>query len=138
MAIPRKHKMGGSISAPGEYRVTVEKMEEGISKKSQKRMLTVFFVTRDEKRIKGFYVAGLKWHMDALADLKIACGLTAADVAGKLIGKELGIAVGEQEPNAEGRVFMQIEGYGKATEVGGSGMTESDFASPLPDDGVPF
>lgn len=151
MAIARNYRQAGLIDAPGEYKVSVEKVEVVTSSKG-KRMLKITFITADERRIRGFYVAGLKWHMDALRDLNIACGLKPDDVSTKLMGLSCGIAVGEGKVSDSGHAFMQIEGYGKASDVsnspppspadfspgGGTAATASDFALSLPDDGVPF
>lgn len=135
MAIERKHKGGGAnsgrIDKIGDYIVTVEEAKTGLSSKKDK-MLTITFVTDDEKRIRGYYVGKHKFMMDALADLKASCGLKATDHHDGLIGKKLGIAVGAQDPTEDGKVFMQIEGYGKVTEVNaGTTAAPSDFGDDL-------
>lgn len=137
MSIERKHTGHASnrIDMAGEYRVTVQKTEVKPTKNGGKRMLVVTFVTDDEKEINGYYVQTLKWHIEALSDLKIACGLSAKSSTDLLMGKRLGIAVGEQTPQEDGRIFMQVEGYGKESDVDG-------FVEKLPfeknDDEVPF
>lgn len=134
MTIVRTYKAQGSvgrIDKPGEYKVTVEKTEAGPSK-SGKKMLTITFVTDDEKRIKGYYVRALEWHMKALADCKIALGLKGDSPAELMVGKRCGIAVGAQAPTEDGRTFMQIEGYGKEADVEGHVHDTSSF------DDVPF
>lgn len=122
MAIQRNHKgnggSAGRIDKPGEYAVTVEKVDIGKSK-SGKDMLTVTFTTDDDKSIRGYYVRSLDWHMEALKDLKSCCGLKPEVGIESLINKRCGLAVGEQTPNAEGKIFMTIEGYGKESDVAG-------------------
>lgn len=137
MAIPRNHRISGYIDEVGEYRVKVEQMLEGLSSKN-KKMLTVTFVTDDEKRIKGFYVKELKFHMSALKDLKLACGLTEKDPASSLLGKRCGIAVGQQKPNDDGRVFMTIEGYGPEKDAPAADGLPNDIKEPEETDNVPF
>lgn len=138
---------GSYINQPGEYRVRVEKLETGLSKKGDK-MLTVFFKTNDDQGIRSFFVQKLPQHLKALAALKFACGKTEADRAETLIGRECGILVEPQKPNQDtGRVFMNIVGYGLSSQVGEMGgqqqqpSGESDFAPsspPYPGDDVPF
>jgi hypothetical protein len=94
-------------------------------------MLTVTFVTRDERTIRSYFVKDLQFHMSALAELKKASGLPSAEPAEKLVGKEVGILVEPQAPDERGRVFMQIVGYGTKAEVqagadGGFGQTSND------------
>ncbi len=120
MAIQRNNNTGsgGRIDKPGDYAVTVEKTETGKSK-SGKSMLTVTFITDDEKRIRGYYCKGVDFHMKALSDLKIALGLKADSPAENMIDKRCGIAVDEQAPGEDGKVWMTISGYGKESEVDG-------------------
>lgn len=135
MAIARNHKAGGSgagrIDKPGEYVVSVEKTEVGKSK-SGKAMLTVTFVTDDDRRIRGYYVRDLDFHMKALADCKVALGLKADTSSDQMVGKRCGIAVGEQAPNEEGRIFMTIEGYGKEADVDGYAPAIKDASDEIP------
>lgn len=138
MPIQRNVANGGnSIKHPGEYRVRVVKLETGMSK-SQKPMLTVTFQTLDEMQLKGYFCKGLAWHMKNLAVLKECAGLKPDSPAENLHGLEVGILVEPREPDEQGRVFMDIAGFGKAHEVGaveGGG----DFAGRQPgDDSVPF
>lgn len=128
---------GNYIESPGEYRVTVTKTETGHSK-SQKKMLTVTFTTRDDKSIRGFYVGRVQFHMKNLEQLKTACGLLPAASADQLVGKECGILVEAQEPDAStGRVYMQITGYGKASDVGTPGDA-AEQSNTVHDDDIPF
>lgn len=134
---------GNRIDAPGEYKVRVKKMETRLTKESQKPMLVVTFETDDEKVIDGFYVKDLKFHMVNLKELKLACGLKADASHELLLGKELGILVDRQKPQDDGTVFMQIAGYGKASDVSvppptsfagsdsGSGMIGDDSSIPF-------
>lgn len=134
MAIERNHKgfdSKGRIDKAGEYVVTIEKLETGHSK-SGKEMLTITFVTDDEKRIKGYYVRTLEWHMKALNDLKVACGLDPKLPSQNLFKKRCGIAVGEQSPTEDGKIFMQIEGYGKETDVEGHMATPGGYSDEVP------
>jgi hypothetical protein len=146
MAIARTFRgAAGQIDRAGEYRVTVEKMEVGKSK-SGKPMLTLTFCTDEERRIKGYYVQSLVFHMKALDELKLACGLLATAPADQLVGKRCGIAVGEQPPTQDGKVFMQIEGYGKEQDAevipygegGGLHPFGGMQGGAVSDDNVPF
>ncbi len=119
MAIQRNAAtgQGNSIREPGEYRVKVAELTTGLSK-AGKAMLTVTFQTADERKIRAYFVRELAFHMKALAEVKVAAGLKADAAAENLMGREIGILVEAGEPNPEnGRVFMQIVGYGPASEV---------------------
>lgn len=125
---------GSYVNEPGEYLVEVNSTKAGKSKKG-KPMLTVEFETEDGKTIAGYYVRELAFHMKALEALKVACGLKVTEPADNLIGKKCGILVEPQEANSEtGKVFMQIVGYGKASEVGHSQPQPTEIAS----EDVPF
>lgn len=132
---------GNFIKEPGEYVAKILETKAGMSKNG-KKMLTVLFHTKDERQIKSYFVGELAFHMKALAALKVASGLEETDRAERLIGRECGILVEPQEPDSQtGRVFMQITGYGKASDVTGinSKAGPSDFDPPPPgDDDVPF
>lgn len=119
MAIARNANDGGNfIKEPGEYKVFVREITTGMSK-SNKPMLTVTFHTSDEKAIRAYFVKELAFHMKALEQLKIACGIKVTESAENLVGKECGILVEAQNPDANGRVFMQINGYGPVGDVAG-------------------
>ena len=135
MAIERKHKGGGKrIDVVGDYRVKIVKTSSGMSK-GGKPMLTVTFETDDEKQINGYYCRHLTFHMAALKDLKVACGLKDDAAADMLVGLRCGIAVGEQAPAEDGTIFMQVEGYDKESAVPGA----PGEVSPKPSDmEVPF
>lgn len=132
MGIQRNAGGGGNfISDPGEYVVRIGETKTGLSK-GGKPMLTVSFVTRDERQIRSYFVKDLNFHMSALKELKKASGLPEGEPAEKLIGREVGILVEPQAPDAQGRVFMQIVGYGTKGDVQGG---ETGFAQT---DEVPF
>lgn len=141
MAIARNAASGSYIDRKGEYRAKVTEAKSGMSK-TGKRMLTVTFMTTDERSIKSFFVQELIFHMKSLTALKIAAGLTERDTADRLVGREVGILVEPQKPNQEGRVFMHVVGYGPASDVTENSYGEGppdDFMPPPPgDDEVPF
>lgn len=117
MAIERKHKgTGNNITQPGEYLVTVIEVKTMMSKKD-KPMCVVTFETAEEQKINGYYVRDLKFHMAALNDLKVACGLAQGLPADALVGRKCGIAVGNGKARDDGSHFMSIEGYGKPEQV---------------------
>lgn len=118
MSIPRNAGgQGNFVKEPGEYVVRVKECRMGESK-SHKPMLTVVFQTVDEKLINGYFVQNLNFHISALRKLKEACGLSPnTDASDKLVGKTCGILVEAQEPDVNGRTFMSICGYDKASEV---------------------
>lgn len=135
MAIAKNAGGGGNfIKEAGEYKVKVLEIKTGLSKKG-KPMLTVAFETTEEKKIAGYYVKDLTMHMQALAALKVACGLKVTDSADNLVGKECGILVEMQEPDADGRTFASICGYGKASQV--EHLAPTTMKSDA-DDQVPF
>lgn len=137
MAIERKHKAtGGNINAPGEYVVTITDVKSTMSKK-EKPMCVVTFETADEKKINGYYVRDLKFHMVALKDLKLACGLKETDSAMDLVGKKCGIAVGEGKADEHGKHFMSIEGYGTVDQVE-QAKGEASFSSNADLSEIPF
>lgn len=148
MAIARNAGGGGKfVSEPGEYKVTVEKIEMKTPKKEKldpktnkpmkRQMLVVHFVTEEEQEIAGYYVKDVPFHMAALAQLKSACGLEPNQSSDELIGKQCGILVEMGEPNEQGRSFAQIVGYGPADQVGEPRATgETTDMSNL--DEVPF
>lgn len=132
MAIARNHKgFGNRIDKPGEYVVTVEKVDIGKSKKGD-AMLTVTFVTAEDKQIQGYYVKSKIWAMKALAECKVALGLKEDSAAENMVGKKCGIAVGEGNVREDGSHFMQIEGYGKESEVEGHMDTPGGFSDEVP------
>lgn len=116
MAIERKYKGSKFIDEPGEYVVSIKNLEVGKSTKGD-QMLTVTFATDDERTIKSFFVRKLAFHIRQLTDLKLSAGLTETEDAMNLVGKRVGIAVDEQEPNEKGQVFMRITGFGKEADV---------------------
>jgi hypothetical protein len=132
MPIQRNAGGGGNyISDPGEYVVRIAETKTGLSK-GGKPMLTVEFHTRDERQIRSYFVKELAFHMKALAELKAAAGVPATEPAEKLVGREVGVLVEPQAPDSQGRVFMQIVGYGPKADVQGA----SGFAPST--DEVPF
>lgn len=124
MAIERNVTTSGDfIDAPGEYQVTVQAATLGASKYG-KDMLTVILETDDGRTIRSFFIKGSKAQMENLEKLKNACGLQLdcpADIlferGDAFVGCRLGIAVDAGKPNKEGRVFMQVVGYGPADKV---------------------
>lgn len=117
MAIERNAGSSGSfINAPGEYLVKVTETKTGMSK-AGKPMLTVTFETDTECSIKSYFVKTLAFHMKALEQLKLACGIKMNEPADNLIGLYCGILVEANEPTDTGKVFMGIVGYGKGTDV---------------------
>lgn len=113
MAIERKYT--GTMTEqmePGEHRVTITDIKFGKSK-AGKPMWTITYTNANGAQIKGFYVPEVKFHLRQLKDVKAACGLAETATPDQLMGKRLGIAVEEQEPNQDGAVFMRISGYGK-------------------------
>jgi hypothetical protein len=122
MAIKRNAAPSGSyIKSPGEYRVKVVETKVGLNKKG-KNMLTVTFRTKDDLEIAGYFVQGLPFHVHNLKELKTACGLAHDKQADQLVGRECGILVEAQEPDANGRVFMSITGYDSSDKVSGEAM----------------
>lgn len=117
MAIQIKQSSSNRISEPGEYVVEVIEVLKGTTKKTGKPMAIVTFETADKKLIRGYYVKDLTFHMDALADLKAACGLSKEVNSGHLLDCKLGIAVVKGKADPQGRVFMEIAGYGKTSDV---------------------
>lgn len=137
MAIERKHKAtGGSITQPGEYVVTITDVKSTMSKK-EKPMCVVVFEAQDEKKINGYYVKDIKFHMAALKDLKLACGMKETDSAMDLVGKKCGIAVGEGKVREDGSHFMSIEGYGTVAQVE-TAKADASFITDGAIEGVPF
>jgi hypothetical protein len=136
MAIKRNAAPSSFIKTAGEYRVKVIETKMGMSK-TNKPMLTVTFQTADEKSISGYFVQGLDFHRHVMKELKLAAGLKVEDHHENLVGKEVGIAVELQEPDANGRTFAQITGYGPASEVAGFAGGEAGGAKKF-DDEVPF
>lgn len=116
MAIKRNFAGGSSEMANGEHKCTITDLKVGKSK-AGKPMLTVTFTNDNDESVKGFYVLENKVAQIKIKELKVACGL-APDADGMLLnGKRCGIAVEKGEPNAEGKSFMQIVGYGKESDV---------------------
>lgn len=128
MAISRN--AGGPTNglSPGEYVVTVSRVELKESAKKDP-MLVVHFKTKDDRRIAAYFVKKYPHMLASLKTLMACCGVTATD---DLMGKECGIAVEAGRNKDNGQAFMHIVGYGKASEVTGS------FATSDADDGVPF
>lgn len=139
MAIQKiEGNFGSFISEPGEYLVEVNSSKAGKSKKG-KAMLTVEFESEDGKTIAGYFVKELAFHMKALEQLKLACGLKVTDSADELIGKKCGILVEPQPPNPEtGKVFMSIVGYGKAADVAPNPKGQETHAKKSEEEQVPF
>lgn len=129
MAIARNAGgLGKYIKEDGEYAVRVKETKAGLAK-SGKRMLTVIFQAHDEKEIAGYFVQELGFHMKALEELKLACGLKITDAHDHLVGKECGILVEMGDPDDKGRAFASIVGYGKISDLGGGG---DPVAAPVP------
>lgn len=138
MAIDRNAgSLGNFVNQPGEYRVKVTETKTGMSK-SQKPMLTVTFQTHSELSIRGYFVKTLTFHMKALEALKVACGMKVTEPADNLVGKECGILVEAQEPDANGKVFMTISGYGPAAQVTCEPSQPGGFAPSDASDNIPF
>lgn len=126
MGIERNAGGGSFIKHPGEYRVRVTLLTEGLSKKGQP-MLTVTFQTENEETIKGYFVKTLGFHMKNLKELKKACGVSETTPAAELLNRECGILVEADEPDPEtSRVFLSISGYGPASAVSESGFAQGD------------
>lgn len=130
MPIEKKYSGSSSTMDPGEHRVVITEVQVGVSK-SGKQMLTVVFQNDREQRIKSYYVRELVYHIKQLTDLKISCGLTEKSPAEELLHKRCGILVDPREPNEEGRVFMNIAGYGKESDVTDGGHTSTKDEIPF-------
>lgn len=137
MAIQRNAVTSGGkrISEPGEYRVHITELKTKASKKGDP-MLVVTFQTEDEKEICGYFVKKYAFQMKALAALKQACGLKDTDSADKLIAKECGLLVESGETNEKGHTFMEIVGYGPASDAASS-QQAPEFKSDA-DENIPF
>jgi hypothetical protein len=126
MAIQSKFRGGGNrISVPGEYVVEITKASAGMSK-SNKPMLTVTFQNFQQEEISGYYLRELHFHMIQLKELKEACGLDGGSPAENLVGKNCGILVEAGNTDDKGRTFMQITGYGKASDVSSQPLPHHD------------
>lgn len=134
MAIQRKQYGGApqgkskNIRTPGEYvvrvadaKVTMTKSKIGKDGKPTKprRMRVLTFETLDgqELRINSYHVEELDFQMEAYKDCAVACGCSPESRADELLDKRCGIAVEAQKPTEDGKVFMQIVGYGRASDV---------------------
>ncbi len=123
MPITRKQYGQGSknINAPGEYVVTVIETKMTMTKakedKPARPMRIVVLETPQGQKINGYYVGELAFHMEALKDLKVACGLKPDSNSDDLVGERCGIAVEAQLPGPDGKVFMTIAGYGSVKDV---------------------
>lgn len=122
----------GYIREPGEYVVEVVSATEGQSK-GGKPMLTVTFRTSDGKEISSRFVKGVEFHVEALGHLKSSAGV-AGQTAAALVGKKVGILVEPQEPTPDGKTYMQVAGYGKASDVSASAAPSGGYH----EDNVPF
>lgn len=112
------HSPSNRIDGPGDYVVTITAVNNVLTKISRKPMLVVEMETEDEKKIRDHFVLSLDFRMKALQSLKAAVGLgPEVKDPGALVGKQCGIAVAAKPPNDEGRIYMEIVGYGKSSDV---------------------
>lgn len=139
MAIQRNAGGGGNfIREPGEYKVRVHEIKTAATKEKKLPMLVVTFQSDDEKLISDRFVKSLPFRMKALEELKVAAGLKLSDHQDELLGKEVGILVELQDPTPDGKVFTQITGYGKASDVAAPPAGDGSSRDPGTDDRVPF
>ncbi len=116
MAISKTFIGSTKVMLPGEHIVTIVDVNVGKSKKGQP-MLTITFENDDGQKIRGYYVKGLDFHQTQLQALKTACGLKGETASDELLALKCGIAVDQNEPTEDGKIFMRIVGYGPAAEV---------------------
>lgn len=110
---------GNFVNEPGEYLVCVTEASMKKTKTPPPRdMRVVTFQTMEEKEIRAYFVRDVTFHTSAMEQLKLACGLKVNDHPDQLMGKTCGILVEAGRPTDEGRVFMQIVGYGPESQVG--------------------
>lgn len=129
MAIQRKQYGGqqsNNITEPGEYVVKIidkkltmskAKVDKDGKEKPPRPMVVLTFETATGAKINGYYVKELAFHMEALKDCMVACGLPSSGDTDELLQKKCGIAVEKQKPGPDGRSFMSITGYGRASDV---------------------
>ena len=127
MAITAKYASGSGRLEAGEHRVTITKTENMMSQAKEAKdgkeaklpqpMIKITFENEDEQKHNAYYVKTSKYAMTKLIDLKLACGMTAQDSNDDLLGKKCGILLAAQKPTDDGKVFMEIVGYGKESDV---------------------
>lgn len=142
MAIGNKYSGNGAASKgmnAGEHRVKITAITVKDSK-AGKPMITVEFVNEKGQTHSSFFVMANDFAMTKFKDLRESCGLEELEMDRYLLGKKCGMALEPGKPNAEGKIYMQVSGYGKESEVaGGSSPAAKEPGDSEPDeDSVPF
>lgn len=138
MPIVKKQMPKRAQIADGEHIVKVTDAVVGMSKKGD-RMLTLTFANAEGHQIRGYFVMKHAWMMETLAEIKSYMGLPANAGIESMLDKKCGVLVGSREPDAEGHIFKEIQGYGKIVDVGPVRSPKEEYSeSPSDTDEIPF
>lgn len=116
MAIKKNAKGAKFLNTEGEFKVRVSGVKIGQSKKGAP-MLTVTFETDDGEQISSYFVKSLAFHIHSLKELKAALGLAENAPSEDMQGKRCGISVEFGDEQEDGKVYAQVVGYGKESDV---------------------
>lgn len=138
MAIAKNAVSSGGkfISEPGDYLVEISEVQAGKSSKGDP-MVTITFVTDEDKSIRAFFVKKHAFMMAALTLLKVSCGEKPEVNSAELVGKKCGIKVELGKPNDKGMIFAQIVGYGRPEDVEHA-KHDASLANSHASDEIPF